>query len=435
MINQKRSPTSMIAWLLAIILIPYVAVPFYLIFGNRKVYKKKFTLPSTKDNQCEYQNATSMVLNNNGIRWPTNNNYIQLLTSGVDAYQKLIEQFNKAEHSLFISTYVLKNDTVTNQILSIMIKKAKQGVNVKLLIDCIGSWQLYFSRKSKNELLTPLKQAGGQVSFFMPIFKMPFRNYINLRNHRKIYLIDKHTVLTGGMNLACEYLGPYKDQNRWQDLLFFIQGEAACHYYNLFTKDWHYSYGERISQTFQVDRYYGKDKLQIVPSGPDTPGDALYQGILSGIYNAKKRIWIVTPYFIPSESLSEALLIAHRQGVEVKIITPKHSNHKIADLVRSSYMRTLMEAGIEIAFYEGGMLHAKAMLFDDDMAMLGSVNIDNRSLFLNYEVGMFAYESSVITDVKQWMNDLIAQSSYNMVPLTALRRFGENLTKVTAPLL
>jgi cardiolipin synthase len=263
---------------------------------------------------------------------------------------------------------------------------------------------------------------------------MPFRNYINLRNHRKIYLFDNKTVLSGGMNLSNEYLGPNIDESRWQDILFLAQGSSAELFFELFASDWFYASEERLIFTNKkVDNYSGDTFIQVVPSGPDMPNDVLYEALLCAIYSAKERIWIVTPYFIPDASLIQALLIAKHQGVDVKLITPKQSDNFITNLTRGSYMRELEEAGIEVSLYNGAMLHAKAILFDNSSTMLGSVNLDNRSLFLNYEVATFVYSEKVILDIERWMNKLLANSSIGTANISTAKRILENSMRIIAP--
>lgn len=382
MIYQRRTPTSMISWLLAIILLPHLAVPLYFVFGSRKRRinsrtKSMFSLRSVTALPVEQANPIDAVLRANGIPGGTQGNRFALYTDGTKAYRALLQEIDNARESIFISTYVFINDAVTAQLLMALTRKAEEGVEVKLLIDSLGSFPLYcFQQPFKK-----LRQAGATVLFFMPILQMPFRNYINLRNHRKIYLFDRRIVLTGGMNLSAEYMGPDPDPGRWHDLLFLIEGPAVFHYLEIFASDWSYASGHTMEiASDSVPAGQGDAYIQVVPSGPDIARDALYEALICAIYTAKKRIWIVTPYFVPVTSLQEALIIAHHKGVDVKLITPYDSNHLTADLVRSSYMRELQEAGVEVALYKGAMLHAKAILFDDSGAMLGSVNIDNRSL-------------------------------------------------------
>lgn len=434
MVYQRRTPTSMISWLLAIILLPHLAVPLYFVLGSRKHISSKtksmFSLRSVTDLPLEKANPIDGVLRANGIPGGTQGNRFVLYTDGTAAYSALMHEIDNARESIFISTYVFNNDAVTTEIVKALTEKAKVGVEVNILIDSLGSFPLYcFQHPFKK-----LRQAGAKVSFFMPILQMPLRNYINLRNHRKIYLFDRRIVLTGGMNLSAEYMGPSPDPGRWNDLLFLIEGPAVFHYREIFASDWAYACGHTTPIALDtVPPNHGDAYIQVVPSGPDIAGDALFEALICAIYAAQKRIWIVTPYFVPVTSLQEALIIAHHKGVDVKLITPYDSNHLTADLVRSSYMRELMEAGVEVALYKGSMLHAKAILFDDTGAMLGSVNIDNRSLLLNYEVVSFAYSASIISEVNAWMEKLLEDSHHAMKPAGILRRLAENLMRIIAP--
>ncbi|MBU0663102.1 MAG: PLDc N-terminal domain-containing protein [Proteobacteria bacterium] len=434
MVYQRRTPTSMISWLLAIILLPHLAVPLYFILGSRKRTSSKtksmFSLRSVTDLPLEKANPIDGVLRANGIPGGTQGNRFALYTDGTEAYSALLQEIEKAKESIFISTYVFNNDAVTAQLLKALTKRATEGVEIKILIDSLGSFPLYcFQHPFKK-----LRQAGAMISFFMPILQMPFRNYINLRNHRKIYLFDRRIVLTGGMNLSAEYMGPTPEPGRWNDLLFLIEGPAVFHYLEIFASDWAYACGHTTPIALDtVPLGYGDAYIQVVPSGPDIARDALFESLICAIYTAQKRIWIVTPYFVPVTSLQEALIIAHHKGVDVKLITPYESNHLLADLVRSSYMRELMEAGVEVALYKGPMLHAKAILFDDTGAMLGSVNIDNRSLLLNYEVVSFAYSVPIISEVNAWMEKLLQDSHHEMKPAGIMRRLAENLMRIVAP--
>jgi cardiolipin synthase A/B len=437
MVYQRRSPTSMISWLLAIILLPHLAVPIYFILGSRKrgsfvnsKIKSLFRLRSVTDLPLEQANPFDALLRANGIPGTTRGNRFALYTDGTKAYDALMRQIEEARESIFIGTYIFNSDAVTVKILQALTRKAREGVEVKLLLDSLGSFGLYCFQHP----LKKLRQAGVQVSFFMPILQMPLRNYINLRNHRKIYLFDGRIVLTGGMNLSAEYLGPAPDPKRWNDLLFLIEGPAVFHYLEIFASDWTYASGSPMPVSLDtVPHPQGDASIQVVPSGPDIARDALFEALLCAIYTAKKRIWIVTPYFVPVTALQQALIIAHHKGVDVKLITPYDSNHLIADLVRCSYMRELIEAGVEVALYKGPMLHAKAILFDDAGAMLGSVNIDNRSLLLNYEVVSFAYSAAIITEINDWMERLLADSHHTMKPAGTARRIAENLMQIFAP--
>ncbi|WP_201353284.1 phospholipase D-like domain-containing protein [Hydrogenimonas urashimensis] len=427
MLYQRRSPTSMIAWLFAMVVVPYLATLVYLVIGTRKIPAKQAKRTTGKPT-AQTGNPIEGILRNNGIPEATYGNEVRLIFDGVEAFSYLQRAIREARRTIWISTYVFKDDDVTRRLGDLLIERARAGVTVKLLIDAVGSWGVYFRRKP----LRRLKEAGVDVRFFMPIFQSPRSNYINLRNHRKIYLFDQRAVLTGGMNLSEEYLGPTPVPNRWEDMLLYAEGPVVHRYAEVFAADWRFATGERLPLE-PMNEGKGEAYMQVVPSGPDIPGDALFEAIVSAAFFVRKRLWIVTPYFVPDEAMMLAQRIAHHKGVDVKLITPRKSNHRIADLARSSYMRELAEEGIDVALYEGNMLHAKAILFDDLGAMLGSVNLDNRSLLLNYEVVSFCYSEAIIRHTERWMQSLLADSSYGLAPASKVRRLGENVMRIFAP--
>ncbi|MBU0721596.1 cardiolipin synthase [bacterium] len=432
MLYKRRTPTSMIAWLLLMILLPYFAIFLYLIFGLRKRenrYKKEHIRLKNRNKSYHPKNPLNEVLTTHGIADISQNEHFELYTDSQRAYEQFMDCIENAKKFIFISTYIFVYDDLTKNILEALIKKAKEGVEIKILMDSLGSIGLYLF----DSKLKPLEEAGVEIKFFMPIFEMPFRNYINLRNHRKIYIFDNKKVLSGGMNLSSEYLGANDDPSRWEDILFLVEGSSAELFFEIFASDWFYASQEKLS--FEKDTVLsdGDTSVQIVPSGPDMSKDTLYEALLCAIYSAKKRIWIVTPYFVPDTSLVQALLIAKNKGVDVRLITPKESTHLIVDITRSSYMRELEEVGIEVALYDASVLHAKAILFDNTSAMLGSVNIDNRSLFLNYEVATFVYSGRVIKEIELWMNKLRLHSSTGLKHPSAPRRIVENFMRIIAP--
>jgi len=320
---------------------------------------------------------------------------------------------------------------MTRTLVEALTRKAQAGVRVRLLLDTVGSLGIYFNQKE----FKALKEAGGKVAFFIPMLTRPFQSYINLRNHRKIYLFDRTRLLGGGMNLSNEYMGAADGTKRWKDLMYALEGPAVAHFYAIFSNDWQYATGEELPRyTPHRSSYDGESIVQVVPSGPDIPKDALYEALLNAIYGATQRIWIVTPYFVPDENMMQALIIARHKGVDVKLITPKHSDHLLTDVVRSSYMRELANNDIDLVLYTGEMLHAKAILVDDLGGMVGSLNLDNRSLFLNYEVVTFVYSQQFIDTLESWMQELIAHSDRELQPPSKTREAFENVMKVFAPL-
>ena len=429
----------MISWMLSIFFLPYIVVPLYFLIGIRKrepKHKKDYVTFETIREYAPYElddphHAFQNLLKKNGIPVATKGNTFELITNDTEAYDRLLKEIDNAKYSIDMCTYVFQFDKTTMKIIDALTKKANEGVKVRLLMDLVGSFGASFNQKG----FKVLREAGGEVAFFTPILKRPFQNYINLRNHRKIYLFDHSTLLSGGMNLSNEYMGEADGSQRWEDLLYCLKGPSVYHFHQIFQNDWGYATKEEKIDFKIAEAYEGESLVQVVPSGPDIPSDALYEALLNAIYNAKERIWIVTPYFVPDENMIQALVIAYHKGVDVKLITPKNSDHLLADLGRSPYMRELDEIGADVVLYEGEMLHAKAILFDDLGGMVGSVNLDNRSLFLNYEVVTFVYSPQFIESIETWMKTLMLNASRGMKKPSKVREAIENIMKVFAPLL
>ena len=433
MLYLRRSHGTILAWLMAILMFPFPAFILYFIFGNRKIRqksrKKALPLHGPHEGGEGILNPIETVLASHSIDGTTDHNEVRLYFKGNEVYAVLLREIENAEQSIYISTYVFHNDATTKVILEVLTRKAAQGVEVRLLIDAVGSYPLYFWQRP----LRAFRNAGGKAVFFMPILKDPLKNYINLRNHRKIYLFDGRIVLSGGINLGEKYLGPKRAKKRWVDMFFRIEGEAVRPYAEIFAADYGYASGEGGITVEKEEEGAGNCPVQVVPSGPDMPSDALYETLLSAIHSAAERVWIVTPYFVPDETIMRALIIAKHKGVDVKLITPSVSDHWIADIGRSSYMREFEENGGEVLLYRGNMLHSKAILFDHYAVMLGSVNIDNRSLFLNYEVVSFVYDRAVIEETEGWIEGLISHSAAGMKKGSRKRVIMENFMRIFSP--
>ena len=428
MIYQRRTPTSMISWFLAMILFPYVAVLLYFIFGTRKIQQEK-SIQNLKDiNKIVTNNPIENILKEYNIPPATHKNSVELIFKDYKAFENLIKNIRKSKKYIWISTFIFKYDKTTKIILEELVKKASEGVEVRLLLDTIGSWQIYFYKRRLKKLI----EAGGKVEFFMPFFGFRLRNYINLRNHRKIYLFDGESVISGGMNLSDEYMGENDGTKRWKDMVFYLKGEAVYHFAEIFANDWEFTTNEKLTLTQPLEV---KDDvyMQVVPSGPDVRGDALFEALINAIFAMKERIWIVTPYFVPDEVLLKALVITKHKGIDVKIITPRKTDTALADIARSSYIREVKEESIDVVFYEGEMLHAKAILFDNVGVMLGSVNLDNRSLLLNYEVASFSYSKEIIEDTENWIKSLMDNSTRELKKASRFRILLENLARIIAP--
>jgi cardiolipin synthase A/B len=438
LLRQRRSPSSTIAWLLAILLLPNVGVPLYIIFGGRKVRrlarrKERIYQTSTAAGSGNCDGAADRLLASYGVPPPSGGNCIELVPSGVTAYERVVELIQSARSSIQITTYILGSDQGSKDLVGCLTRKAAEGVAVRVLIDSLGSWRL------RRGFLAPLVAAGGEVASFMPVLNI-FRGRANLRNHRKLLVVDSRSALTGGMNLAWPYIGPPGSTGLWRDLSVVVRGPAVLELNSLFASDWKFATGKDSNGGPPPDpgpcaAGFESTAVQVVASGPDVEGDPLYEALLALIFAAQTRIWIVTPYYVPDEMLARALGLAARRGVDVRVILPAHSNHITADLARASYLRDLHTAGGRILFYEPVMLHAKAVLFDDRLAVIGSANMDMRSLFLNFEVALFVHSPEQVNHVAAWAEALMADSKPELPTPGWAFELAENVVRLLSPLL
>lgn len=440
LLRSRRPPANMIAWLTIIAFAPYVGIPLFLMIGGRKMGGGKVGMgrgPYTAPiySRVPYGATESSlsrierVLRSAGSPEPLFNSSIEFLDSGEKAYAMLMERIHGARHSIDLATFILKRDASGSAILRELTIRASQGVRVRLLIDALGS----------NALIRPsmrdFRKAGGKVAFFMPLLHVPFRGRTNLRNHRKLAIFDGETSWFGGLNLATEYMGPTKLESRWVDLSVLIRGESIRQLQEVFDHDWAFAGGspEVRSLTGDFSPSTGH-QAQVVVSGPDVSGDSLYESLLEACFEARERIWIATPYFIPDESLIKSLELACRRGVEVRLLMPAHSNHFFADLSRGSYVRQLEAAGGRIHLFPK-MLHAKLVVVDDSFALAGSANFDLRSLLYNYELGVFLLSQAEIAAAAAWMRQQFVLSREGFPPAGFWRGLSEGVGRIFGPLL
>jgi len=443
LMSEKKAPANTFAWLLVIILIPYVGVPLFLIFGGRKLRRlaeRKSQLIPALPGSLAVPTALpdgplAHTVTAAGGCPPVGGNSVQLLKTGQEEFEMLVRHIRRARHHIHITTFILGRDETGRELVNLLAERARQGVKVRLLLDSLGC---LFSR---SHFVKPLLKAGGRVGRFMPVMPFSSRGSANLRNHRKMAIFDHTTAIIGGRNLAREYMGPKPYKKRWRDLGTLIEGPAAALLNEVFIADWCFTTREtpdalhaEIPENVVEPR--GESELQVVASGPDVRGDPLYEGIVAMIQEAEQSIWIVTPYFIPDDVLLRSLIVKARAGREVTLIVPAHSNHPVTDFARHYYTRELRQAGARILHYTGGMLHAKAMVIDDRAGLVGSANFDLRSLFVNFEIGVFAHSAPDIAALKAWMNDLASRC--RPAPERRRRVVGnvvEDLSRLLAPLL
>jgi cardiolipin synthase len=437
--ESPRTPQSTLAWLLAIVFMPFVAIPLYLLLGSRK-FPKHAKRPARKMAQLvnvpdggDPTTPLARLSLATGLALPRPGHSFELLTTGEIAYARLMGLIHDAVRSIDLTMFILGDDATGRAFVDALAKSAARGVAVRLVLDAVGS------RRSLRRARRFLAESGAEVRAFMPITHSPIRGRTNLRSHRKLGVFDQERVFAGGMNLADEYMGstaPPAGAPRWRDLAAVASGPAAADATALFESDWQFCGGlQRASDdprpdATAVDR--GTDVVQVVASGPDMVTDTLYDLLLTWIFDARERIAIITPYYVPDDPLQHALVLASRRGVRTELLVPWRSNHRVADMARRKLLRELGSAGVAVHYYGRGMVHAKAVVVDDAFAYVGSPNFDMRSLFLNYESALCLYSPDAIGKVRTFIDGLIGECEPGRPPERE-HRVIEQIARLLAP--
>jgi cardiolipin synthase len=395
------------------ILVPYVGVPLYLVLGGRKLRRVIAKKPQ----------MGRLGAPDEGVE----GNEIEIFPNGEATFASLTGLLRGARTSIRLSTFILKADATGRAIMEILAERARAGVEVRVLLDGLGSFWMFPWRLRK------LRASGACVSIFLPMVHVPFFGHSNLRNHRKMVIVDGENAIVGGMNLAMEYLGSSPSRGRWKDLSLRIAGPAVPRLASVFEQDW--AFASHDSRPPPADaRGLGSERVRVIASGPDVEGDPLYDTLLEAAFGAWQRIWIATPYFIPDEALSKALEIAARRGVDVRVLVPRRSNHRLADLCRGSYLAQLDRAGARIHFH-AGMMHAKTVLIDSDQCIVGSANLDIRSLFLNFELGVQLLSPASIEAMEGWFKQALAEAPQGRIKRGRSAEFFEGVGRLLSPIL
>ncbi|MEO6362433.1 MAG: phospholipase D-like domain-containing protein [Caldimonas sp.] len=405
---QRRDPSAAVAWVVALSLLPYIALPLYLMFGSRKLRMRDVPaalLPPVApadDDEAESQWARRLG-RSMGLAPAAAYESLAVHADGAEARRAALAVIASARDTLDVCTFILARDDLGDEVSTALRGKAEQGVRVRLLIDGIGAWL-------GNRLdVESLRRAGVEVVKFVPPFRSILRGRANLRNHRKMVVADATRLWCGGRNFAAEYFegDAQRGIEAWRDLSFDLRGELVVRACEQFEKDW--AYATRKLPAVAECQPAGSGRIgtdaplaQLVPSGPEQVDDTVQALLLSGCFMARRRILAVTPYFIPDATLLMALSLAARRGVLVDLVMPARSNHPLADVARHRPLRDLAAAGARIWFVPG-MIHAKATVIDEQLALAGSANLDLRSLFLNYELMVAFYEPADVQRFASWI--------------------------------
>ena len=450
--RQRRHPYAALAWVMGIAAFPYLGLPLFLVFGTRKVVR-----PATPRQPAPAGPWAALaplwatrLLAALGVAGARPQAVVRFESDGEAALAQLQRVIGSARHTLDLCTYVLGDDEVGAAVAAALADRARAGVRVRLLIDSIGSL------KSAHSHDAMLKNAGVRTRLFMPALGRPGRGRVNLRNHRKLLIADGEVVWSGGRNLANEYFIGRVGEPPWLDLSFAAEGALAAQAQALFDGDWRIARGARQAPRLgYAERFARQQALeqpsdaadyaaapstdatftslaQWVPSGPDFHEDVLHALLVSAAFHAEQRLLLATPYYVPDEAVQEALVLAAKRGLQITLLLPRRSNHRLADWARGRAVRELVEAGVNVRLLPA-MLHAKAVVVDDVLALCGSANLDSRSLFINYEAMAAFYGRAQIDWLADWITRTAADGEpASDKPPSWLRDIGEGIVATVA---
>lgn len=449
-VSENKNPIRAISWTLALLFLPIIGVIFYLFFGrslkgkamvSRKVRRKLLERSRPRQNSFEHSKLNADQIRKIRLAHTLchahldRNNSVEIFTDGHSKFQRLKEDIRNAKDFIFIQYYIYNDDRLGNEITGLLAEKVRQGVRVKVLYDHVGSFS------TRNKFFSRMRRSGIDSH---PFFRVTFRklaNRINWRNHRKIVVIDGKIGYIGGMNIADRYVETAPDGRIWRDTHLRVKGPVIESMIYSFSVDWNFLRPDTEVQPISAIKYEneGDVDMQLVTSGPIDKWNNLVLCFQQAIASARKRIYIQTPYFLPTDALLKALQGAALSGVDVRIMIPEITDSVLLGYGSRSYIDDCLKAGVKVYLFTPGMLHAKTMIIDEDFVTTGSVNFDFRSFENNFEANLLIYSESV----NRKMRDIFFQdlSACRKLTLSAWRsrsrwnKFVESLVRLFSPIL
>jgi cardiolipin synthase len=425
---QRKRPESVLLWMMAFLVLPLIFVLiFYLFLGrdysHRKMFRNKAAIDMKVEIALEKLQGTHFIYELEKIKEPlvrdmvrmllksqrsylTWDNEVQYINEGDEFFKSMFEEFAKAKRFIHFEMYIVRKDEIGRRLAQELAKKAKEGVEVKLLLDGVGS------RKVNRKFFKELIQAGGKVEYFFPSVLGPLNTRINNRNHRKILVIDGDVSFVGGYNIGKEYAGQ-GPLGYWRDCMVRIEGSGSILAEKRFVLDWNFAAEDHL----EVERYAptkpgkGKTGIQVISCGPDTRDKPIEEQYIKMITSAKDYIYIQTPYLVPGEAITAALVTAAKSGVDVRLMIPSKPDHPFVYWASLENAGELLNAGVRVhQFKKDGFIHAKVVVVDDIMASIGSANLDRRSFELNFETNALVYDRELVPQIKSAYIDDIAKN-------------------------
>ncbi|MGD9677070.1 MAG: cardiolipin synthase [Vulcanibacillus sp.] len=455
---EKRNVSTTLTWLMVLFFIPILGFILYFVFGQNLHKQKIFTFKKEEDNVLkkymlrnkelvessktylseemeDFKKMINMFINHNQAAF-SENNIVEIYTNGDDKFKALLEAIDNSKKQIHIDYYAIKSDGIGTQFRDALVKKAKEGVEVKLLYDQLGS------RMLRKSFFKPLVEAGGKYAVFFPSILKVINFRLNYRNHRKIAIIDNNIGFIGGFNIGDEYLGKNKKFGFWRDTHIKIEGGAVSSLQLRFLLDWRYATKEIIDlnlNQFNLPEYFGNIGMQIVSSGPDSEWEYIKYGFLSMIENAKENIYIQTPYLILDDSIRESLKIAAISGVNIKIMIPNKPDHPFVYWATYYNAGDLLRAGVKVYTYEKGFLHSKTIVVDKKVTSVGTSNMDIRSFKLDFEVNAFIYNKKTAAKLavlfEEDLNDCIELTTEKYNNRGIIIKLKESISRLLSPIL
>lgn len=456
---SRKDATSTVAWCLVLFILPLIGPLLFFLFGyqhvsrplRRKLRHRHYFSDKKSSSAVDWQPVAtepgqvppapeplepvwddfSKLAVRFGAFPRTSGNALVHYDEGTDAFAAMLEAIAGARHHIHLETFIFQPDAMGKKFLAELSRKAKEGVEVRLLYDAMGT------RRLGQALLEELLAAGGRDSVFLPISPLRRRFQINMRNHRKILVVDGEIGFVGGLNVGDEYCSKDPRFGFWRDTHLRLAGPAVSSLQQVFIEDWDFASGENLSRQvyFPPQRRAGRSDLQIIASGPDLDVKSIREVYFAAILQARERIWIATPYFIPDNGLLDALCLAGRRGLDVRLLGLYYPDKWVPYFAGRYYWDDVLRAGIRVYQYTKGMMHSKVLLVDDGWASVGSANLDNRSLHLNFEANCLIYHRSVIGQLEDSFLEDFDESVLLDRHIFPTRPFASRLVDNTARLM
>lgn len=449
-LKENRNPIRSLAWVLALIFLPGVGLIFYIFFGrslrgqhmiSRMNKRKIMTTMAPRHVNLDSQNLSRADRNlvklarNLSSSFYTVNNRMEIFTTGEDKFTALKKDLREARRSIYLQYYIFLDDTLGHEIAEILMRKAREGVDVKVIYDHVGSFSV------RNKFFKMMNRAGVETHPFFKVTFPQFANRVNWRNHRKIVIIDERIGYIGGMNIADRYVKSASKGWGWRDTHFRVEGDIVESLLFSFVVDWNFRNQEhpmRYPKTPEVD-FTNTVGMQLVTSGPLSQWDNLALCFLKAISSATRSIYIQTPYFLPTDALRHALEAAALSKIDVRIMIPRRSDSRMLQFASFSYVTQCLKAGIKVYLYNPGMLHAKGMIIDDNIVTAGSTNFDFRSFENNFECNLFIYDKEINSRMREiFFRDMgqctkLTYATWHTRPV--LQRTMESIVRLVSPIL